>query len=215
MRTCGSRSDSGVPARGGGGRLGIRAPMGGRRRPAPHPRGRPPAPRLAGRRGPRPARGFAAGIAVIGSAHCPRDDAQDPGPLIPMTTGGPLVGLTVLDLSTIVSGGTVTSLLADLGAQVVKIEHPEGGDPLRSWGPFVSGVSVWWKVVSRNKKSITLNLSRPRGQQLLTELVGHAAAPVENFRPGTLERWAAAPAALLERNSPLVVLRIYGVGQSG
>ena len=118
----------------------------------------------------------------------------------PMIAAGPLVGLTVLDLSTIVSGGTVTSLLADLGAHVVKIEHPEGGDPLRSWGPFVSGVSVWWKVVSRNKKSITLNLSRARGQQLLTELVDHADALVENFRPGTLERWGVAPAALLERN---------------
>ena len=67
---------------------------------------------------------------------------------------GPLADLTVLDLSTIVSGGTVTSLLADLGAQVVKIEHPEGGDPLRSWGPFVSGVSVWWKVVSSDSKVV-------------------------------------------------------------
>jgi crotonobetainyl-CoA:carnitine CoA-transferase CaiB-like acyl-CoA transferase len=132
-----------------------------------------------------------------------------------MPAAGPLVGLTILDLSTIVSGGTATSLLADLGAQVIKIEHPDGGDPLRSWGPFISGASVWWKVVSRNKKSVTLNLSRPRGQQLLTELIGKADALVENFRPGTLERWGLAPAALLERNPRLVILRISGFGQTG
>ena len=76
------------------------------------------------------------------------------------TSTGPLTDLTVLDLSTIISGGTVTSLLADLGAQVIKVEHPKGGDPLRSWAPFVGGQSIWWKVVSRNKKSITLNLSQ-------------------------------------------------------
>ncbi|HYM90075.1 MAG TPA: CoA transferase [bacterium] len=131
------------------------------------------------------------------------------------TAAGPLAGLTVLDLSTIVSGGTTTAMLADLGARVIKIEHPAGGDPLRSWGPFISGMSVWWKVVSRNKKSITLNLSRPRGQQILTDLLHHADALVENFRPGTLERWGLAPAALLERNPRLVILRISGFGQTG
>src|SRR6516165_1838769 len=72
-------------------------------------------------------------------------------PIAPMSTStGPLTDLTVLDLSTIVSGGTVTSLLADLGAQVIKVEHPKGGDPLRSWASFVGGQSIWWKVVSRN-----------------------------------------------------------------
>ncbi|HLW58427.1 MAG TPA: CoA transferase [bacterium] len=128
---------------------------------------------------------------------------------------GPLTGLTVLDLSTIVSGGTATSMLADLGAQVVKIEHPKGGDPLRSWGPFLSGQSVWWKVVSRNKKSITLNLGEPRGQQVLADLVARADVLVENFRPGTLERWGLAPDVLLGRNPRLVVLRISGFGQTG
>lgn len=128
---------------------------------------------------------------------------------------GPLAGLTVLDLSTIVSGGTTTSMLADLGALVVKVEHPQGGDPLRSWGPFVAGQSVWWKVVSRNKKSVTLNLSQPRGQHLLTDLAARADVLVENFRPGTMERWGLAPAALLQRNPRLVIIRISGFGQTG
>ncbi len=128
---------------------------------------------------------------------------------------GPLAGLTVLDLSTIVSGGMSTSMLADFGAEVVKIEHPQGGDPLRSWGPFLGGQSVWWKVVSRNKKSVTLNLSRPRGQEMLLGLARRADVLVENFRPGTLEKWNLAPARLAETNPRLVVLRISGFGQTG
>jgi crotonobetainyl-CoA:carnitine CoA-transferase CaiB-like acyl-CoA transferase len=131
------------------------------------------------------------------------------------TYPGPLAGLTVLDLSTIVSGGTVTSMLADFGADVIKIEHPKGGDPLRSWGPFVAGQSVWWKIMSRNKKSITLNLGLPRGQQMLTDLTRRADVLVENFRPGTLERWNLAPDRLLEHSPGLVVLRISGFGQTG
>jgi crotonobetainyl-CoA:carnitine CoA-transferase CaiB-like acyl-CoA transferase len=125
------------------------------------------------------------------------------------------MGLTVLDLSTIISGGTASSMLADLGARVIKIEHPKSGDPLRSWGPFISGQSVWWKVVSRNKKSVTLNLSQPRGQQLLSDLAQRADVLVENFRPGTLERWDLAPNKLFERNAGLVILRISGFGQTG
>jgi crotonobetainyl-CoA:carnitine CoA-transferase CaiB-like acyl-CoA transferase len=131
------------------------------------------------------------------------------------TTSGPLAGLTVLDLSTIVSGGTATSMLADFGAQVVKIEHPGGGDPLRSWGPFVNGQSIWWKVLSRNKQSITLNLSRPEGQRMLRDLVRRADVLVENFRPGTLEKWNLAPEHLLDAHPRLVVLRISGFGQTG
>ncbi|HEX4835923.1 MAG TPA: CoA transferase [bacterium] len=131
------------------------------------------------------------------------------------TSRGPLAGLTVLDLSTIVSGGTTTSMLADFGAEVIKIEHPQGGDPLRTWAPFVSGQSIWWKVMSRNKKSITLNLSRPRGQQILTDLARRADVLVENFRPGTLEKWGLAPDRLLGLCPNLVVLRISGFGQTG
>lgn len=128
---------------------------------------------------------------------------------------GPLTGLTVLDLSTIVSGGTVTSMLADFGADVVKVEHPRGGDPLRTWGPFVAGQSVWWKVMGRNKKSVTLDLSRPRGQELLLDLAKRADVLVENFRPGTLERWNLGPDRLHAANAKLVVLRVSGFGQTG
>ena len=102
---------------------------------------------------------------------------------------GPVKGLKVLDLSTIVAGGTATSLLADFGAEVVKVEQPGEGDPLRKWGPFAEGVSLWWKVHSRNKKSVTLDLRQPRGQSILKDLVSSADLMVEGFRPGTLERW--------------------------
>ena len=128
---------------------------------------------------------------------------------------GPLAGLTVLDLSTIVSGGTVTSMLADFGADVIKVEHPRGGDPLRTWGPFVAGQSIWWKVMSRNKKSVTLDLSRPRGQELALDLVRQADVLVENFRPGTLERWNLGPDRLHAANAGLVILRVSGFGQTG
>ncbi|HKX17841.1 MAG TPA: CoA transferase, partial [bacterium] len=128
---------------------------------------------------------------------------------------GPLAGLNVLDLSTIVSGGTVTSMLADFGADVVKVEHPRGGDPLRTWGPFVAGQSVWWKVMGRNKKSVTLDLSRPRGQELLLALAARADVLVENFRPGTLERWSLGPDRLRAVNPKMIVLRVSGFGQTG
>jgi len=90
------------------------------------------------------------------------------------TAQGPLAGLKVLDLSIIVAGGTASSLLADFGAEVIKVERPGAGDPLRNWGPFANGVSLWWKVHSRNKKSITLNLATPEGQDILKQLAARA-----------------------------------------
>lgn len=123
--------------------------------------------------------------------------------------------VVVLDLTTIVSGGTTTSILADFGAQVIKLEHPKGGDPLRAWGPLKDGVSLWWKVVSRNKKSATLNLKDPRGQELLKRLVERADVLVENFRPGTLERWNLGYDVLSEVNPRLIMVRISGYGQTG
>lgn len=123
--------------------------------------------------------------------------------------------ILVLDLTSIVSGGTTTSLLADFGARVIKVENPDGGDPLRAWGPTKDGVSLWWKVVSRNKKSITLNLRLPRGQELLKNLVAQADVLVENFRPGTLERWDLGYEALSTINPRLVMVRISGFGQTG
>jgi formyl-CoA transferase len=121
----------------------------------------------------------------------------------------------VLDLTTIVSGGTVTSLLADFGARVIKIEDPRGGDPLRAWGPTRNDVSLWWKVLSRNKQSITLNLRDPRGQDLARRLAARADVLVENFRPGTMERWRLGYETLAAVNPGLVMVRISGFGQTG
>ena len=133
-----------------------------------------------------------------------------------MTTAqGPLSGLRVLDLSIIVAGGTASSLLADFGAEVVKIERPGTGDPLRNWGPFANGVSLWWKVHSRNKKSITLNLGVPEGQDLLKELAAKTDILIEGFRPGAMERWGLGPDDLQAVNPKLVMLRYSGFGQSG
>jgi crotonobetainyl-CoA:carnitine CoA-transferase CaiB-like acyl-CoA transferase len=128
---------------------------------------------------------------------------------------GPLHGLKVLDLSIIVAGGTTSSLMADFGAEVINVERPGAGDPLRNWGPFYNGVSVWWKGHSRNKKSITLDLSRPEGQQVLKELVRQADLLIEGFRPDTMERWSLGPDELHEVNPGLVMLRYSGFGQTG
>lgn len=128
---------------------------------------------------------------------------------------GPLVGLKILDLSTIVAGGTASSLLADFGAEVVKIERPGSGDPLRNWGPFVDGISLWWKVHSRNKKSITLNLNSDDGRVIFKQLVCQSDVVIEGFRPGVMERWELGPAELHDLNPGLVMLRYSGFGQSG
>ena len=128
---------------------------------------------------------------------------------------GPLTGLRVLDLSIIVAGGTASSLLADFGAEVVKVEKPGSGDPLRNWGPFYNGVSLWWKTHSRNKSSITLDLSRSEGQQIAKDLVRKADLLIEGFRPGTMEGWGLGPEHLERENPGLVMLRYSGFGQSG
>ena len=128
---------------------------------------------------------------------------------------GPLAGLKVLDLSMIVAGGTASSLMADFGAEVVKVERPGTGDPLRNWGPFANGVSLWWKVHSRNKKSVTLNLGNQEGQSILKDLAARADVLIEGFRPGVMERWGLGPDELLEANPGLVMLRYSGFGQTG
>ena len=131
------------------------------------------------------------------------------------TAQGPLAGLKVLDLSIIVAGGTASSLMADFGAEVVKVERPGTGDPLRNWGPFANGVSLWWKVHSRNKKSITLNLGSPEGQDLLKKLAVEADVLIEGFRPGAMEKWGLGRDSLLDVNPKLVILRYSGFGQTG
>jgi crotonobetainyl-CoA:carnitine CoA-transferase CaiB-like acyl-CoA transferase len=127
----------------------------------------------------------------------------------------PLEGLRVVELATIVAGPSTGKYLADLGAEVIKVEHPRTGDTTRNLGWKADGVSLWWKLVGRNKKPITLDLSRPRGQDLARRLLSDADVLIENFRPGTLERWSLGPAELERVNPRLVVLRISGFGQTG
>jgi formyl-CoA transferase len=124
----------------------------------------------------------------------------------------PLDGVRILDLSRVVAGNMVSLALADFGAEVIKIEGPEG-DALRDW--LVAGVPANWKVYARNKKSVGLNLRKPRAREILLDLVETAQVFIENFRPGTLEKMGLGPEVLLERNPRLVVLRVSGWGQDG
>jgi len=130
-------------------------------------------------------------------------------------TGAPLAGLRVIDLSTIVAGPLLCTFLADFGADVIKVEHPARGDDLRRHGPAKNGVPLWWKVISRNKRTATLNLSTIEGQDLLVRLAETADVIVENFRPGTLERWNLPYERLRLANPGLVLARITGFGQEG
>jgi crotonobetainyl-CoA:carnitine CoA-transferase CaiB-like acyl-CoA transferase len=131
-----------------------------------------------------------------------------------MSDGPALGGLRVLDAATLFAGPLAAMLLGDFGAEVIKIEHPRG-DPIRGHGHSKNGVGLWAKVVNRNKRAITLNLSLAAGQALMLELVRTADVLVENFRPGTLERWGLSPARLQEVNPRLVVLRTTAFGQIG
>jgi formyl-CoA transferase len=129
---------------------------------------------------------------------------------------GPLAGVRVVELGMLLAGPFAGRLLGDMGAEIIKVEPPGQPDPLRDWGKArYEGRSLWWPVQSRNKKCCTLNLRVERGQELLLELVRRADVLLENFRPGTLERWNLAPAALLEANPRLVIARVSGYGQTG
>lgn len=126
-----------------------------------------------------------------------------------------LSGLRILDLGTMVAGPVACTLFGDFGAEVIKVEVPERGDTVRDLGPFVDGECLYWSVEARNKKSITLNLREPEGQALLCRLVKEADAVVENFRPGTLERWNLGYDVLKQHNPDLIMLRVSGFGQTG
>ncbi|MCH6171560.1 CoA transferase [Pseudonocardia alaniniphila] len=126
----------------------------------------------------------------------------------------PLSGVRVVDAATIYAGPMIATLLGDFGADVVKVEHPHG-DGLRSWEWRKDGESLWWALVGRNKRAITLALSDPRGAAMLRQLLAEADVFVENFRPGTLERWGLDPEDLLRINPRLVVVRVSGFGQTG
>lgn len=127
---------------------------------------------------------------------------------------GPLEGVRVLDLATIYAGPFAAMLLGDYGAEVIKVEHPRG-DPMRGHGHSKDGVGLWWKMVSRNKRAITLDLSKPQGQELLLGLAERSDVIVENFRPGVMERWNLGYERLRAANPGLVMLRTTGFGQFG
>ena len=125
---------------------------------------------------------------------------------------GPLKDLRVLELGQLIAGPFCGQLLGDMGAEVIKIEPPGVGDAMREWG---RGIAVWWSVIARNKKSITLNLRDPKGQELLRKLVEQADVLIENFRPGTMEKWGLGPDELLTLNPGLIYVRVSGFGQTG
>lgn len=126
-----------------------------------------------------------------------------------------LAGLKVLELGQLIAGPFAAKTLADFGADVLKVEPPGVGDPLRNWRLLRDGTSVWWQIQSRNKRSISLDLRKPKGQEIVRTLLCEADVLIENFRPGTLESWGMAPEALLELNPRLIILRISGYGQTG
>ena len=128
---------------------------------------------------------------------------------------GPLRGIKVLDASTILAGPLAAQILGDFGAEVIKIEHPAKPDGMRGHGLDKNGVPLWWKMVSRNKQTVTLNLSTPEGQEIFRDLAAEADVVVENFRPGTFERWGLSYTELAERNPALIMLRVTGFGQQG
>jgi len=127
----------------------------------------------------------------------------------------PLQGLRVIDAGTMIAGPLAGCLLADFGADVIKIEHPRYGDPMRQWAPIKNEVSLWWKVTARNKRLITLDLGHPRGQDIFRQLVGQADILIENFRPGTMEKWGLGYEVLSQINPQLVMVRVSGYGQGG
>lgn len=133
----------------------------------------------------------------------------------PAPASGPLTGLRVLDLATLFAGPLAATLLGDFGAEVIKVEHPTRPDPSRGHGPSKNGVGLWWKLLGRNKRTITLDLSRPAGRTTLLRLAATADVVIENFRPGTLEKWDLGWDELSAVNPRLVLARVTGFGQFG
>ncbi|MCH5641398.1 CaiB/BaiF CoA-transferase family protein [Gordonia sp. ABSL49_1] len=132
------------------------------------------------------------------------------------STSGPLSDLRVVEMGQLLAGPFCGQLLGDFGAEVIKLEPPGSGDPMRQWGrEKPHGRSLWWPVVARNKKSVTCNLRDPEGQQLARRIIAEADIVVENFRPGTLERWGLGFDELRKDNPGLIMARVSGYGQSG
>ncbi|MGE0330299.1 MAG: CaiB/BaiF CoA transferase family protein [Ramlibacter sp.] len=131
------------------------------------------------------------------------------------TAAGPLAGLKVLEMGQLIAGPFAAKTLADFGADVVKIEPPGAGDPLRKWRLLKDGTSVWWQVQSRNKRSVALDLRDAAAQDIVRKLAAEADVLIENFRPGAMEGWGLGPDALQALNPRLIMLRISGYGQTG
>ncbi len=134
---------------------------------------------------------------------------------IPQLTPGALKGLRVIEMGQLIAGPFAAKTLGDFGADVIKIEPPGAGDPLRNWRMLQDGTSVWWQVQSRNKRSIALDLRSAQGQDIARQLIGQADVLIENFRPGTLEGWGLDYESLARDNPGLIMLRISGYGQTG
>ncbi|CAB4863798.1 unannotated protein [freshwater metagenome] len=133
-----------------------------------------------------------------------------------MTHPGPLSDLRVVEMGQLLAGPFAGQLFADFGAELIKLEPPNQGDPLRVWGKErTNGKVLWWSVLGRNKKSVTCNLREPAGQQIARDILATSDVLIENFRSGTLERWGMSPEQLWEINPRLVILRVSGFGQSG
>jgi crotonobetainyl-CoA:carnitine CoA-transferase CaiB-like acyl-CoA transferase len=127
----------------------------------------------------------------------------------------PLAGLRVVELATLFAGPLAATWLGDFGADVVKVEHPRRPDPSRGHGPDKDGIGLWWKTIGRNKRTATLDLSAPHGRDLILRLAADADVVIENFRPGTLERWGLGPDRLAEANPGLILARVTAFGQHG
>ncbi len=127
----------------------------------------------------------------------------------------PLSGLRVIELGQLIAGPFASTMLGEFGADVIKIEPPETGDPLRAWRMLHDGTSVWWAAHARNKRSITLNLREPEGQDVIRQLAKDADIVIENFRPGALEKWGIGFKDLHAINPKLIMLRVSGYGQTG
>lgn len=130
-------------------------------------------------------------------------------------TNGPLAGIKVLELGTLIAGPFCSRMLAEFGADVIKVEAPEVGDPLRQWRVLKDGTSLWWSVQARNKKSLTLNMKDPRAQDIARRLALEADIIIENYRPGVLEKWNLGYETLKQLNPATIMVRLSGYGQTG